>query len=315
MDEGAIPYVTSTICRLPILTFEAFHVRLWGSDLFKERIVLQILIFVRHIVFAAAVSFCYTSEIWVVETHLKAISSATKDETVPKAGATAAAVSTSEMFASQQSYWLYLIDRFASSYAFSFLHTVLVITMATTDADDQSNIPSLRDLKDLKGFVDVDWSDPPIGVRKLLDQKVGGEGLIDIKDWWIALNYAWDRLMPVAAETKVLALRAEKLNSMYEKPRVTIKWTKWKEDELKTTKYFPKPDNRMLRDRDELGMRTALVKLALTRSLREEFNKRLRSAIPWAVGTQPEWQIEKDWDCLHREDRKEGQEEVTIDFP
>jgi hypothetical protein len=55
--------------------------------------------------------------------------------------------------------------------------------MATTNANDQSNTPLLKDLKGLKGFVDVHWAVPKAKVRQALDEKAGEEGLIDVLAW------------------------------------------------------------------------------------------------------------------------------------
>jgi hypothetical protein len=61
-------------------------------------------------------------------------------------------------------------------------------------------------------------------------------------------------------------------------------------------------------------VRAELVKLALARSLREEFNRGLRNDIVTVLGAQPEWQTEYEYRGYATTERAENSESVWIEF-
>jgi hypothetical protein len=164
--------------------------------------------------------------------------------------------------------------------------------MATTNANDQSNTPLLKDLKGLKGFVDVHWAVPKAKVRQALDEKAGEVGLIDVLAWRSAVEYAYKRQKAVLKESELLTKRVIEMNSTYGPPKMTVTWPRWMQDELDrldvdldydiTIGIVPKIS--------ESRCRLNLVVLVAQRALREVFTDLLKMAIRERVRLLPEWE-------------------------
>ena len=118
---------------------------------------------------------------------------------------------------------------FLVSFSRSILHAF--VTMPPTTPRVHVPIPIvLRDLIDLKGFVDVDWLVPKVEVQKVLDEKAE-EGSIHILEWRSAVKYAYDRYHFVEAEARFLMPRVHEINSNYGQP-VKLRMRRWISDEM-----------------------------------------------------------------------------------
>jgi hypothetical protein len=159
--------------------------------------------------------------------------------------------------------------------------------MASTTANHQPVPIVLKDLIDLKGFIDVDWRIPKTEVRKVLDEKAE-EGSIDISHWRSAVKYAYDRYHFVDAEGRFLIPRVKEINSMYGRPKVKLMMRKWISEEMEK----PLSLGFGIRSHvhiNELEARRGLVELVVKRAVTEFWVMIMKRGIQKKMEHPTEW--------------------------
>jgi hypothetical protein len=143
-------------------------------------------------------------------------------------------------------------------------------------------------LTDLKAFVDCCCNKGFGDTRRELDNRVGPLGILPIRDWMNATEYAHDRLLSVLRETRLLTRRAVEMNRTYQGEPVAVAIRRWQAQLFRATGNLQYVEESWLMGLNEMQLRHFLVGYVVARWVREDINGDLRIAIRNALIWRPE---------------------------